>query len=115
MSASRSNHTATLLPSGKVLIASGLTPNTTASPVAAAEVYDPAGGTFANTGSLAIGRGMHVYLQLLHPKGQGLAAGQQAVLGPQVGPASMAGDHRRHRHAGLLRRSRPLGLPAAPG
>jgi hypothetical protein len=52
----RFGHTATLLPNGKVLIAGGagdLSPNGSYQPVAsAAELYDPATGTFTGIGSL---------------------------------------------------------------
>lgn len=46
MTTSRSNHTATLLSNGKVLIASGTT----------AELYDPTTGTFSATGSMTTSR-----------------------------------------------------------
>ena len=49
MNAARSQHTATLLNGGQVLIAGG---NGSAGPVAAAELYDPVAGTFTVTGSL---------------------------------------------------------------
>jgi hypothetical protein len=49
MMAPRINHTATLLPDGRVLIAGG-TDGT--SPLSSAEIYDPATGVFSQTGSL---------------------------------------------------------------
>src|SRR5438309_835611 len=52
----RYEHTATLLPSGKVLIAGGSIPFGYA---ATAELYDPATGTWTITGSLHIGRAFH--------------------------------------------------------
>ena len=51
------DHTATLLPNGKVLIAGGNSSNGVA--VASAELYDPATGTFSPTGSMATARGYH--------------------------------------------------------
>src|SRR5579859_900216 len=48
MSVARSGQTATLLPSGKVLIAGGSS--------AAADLYDPATGTFTPTGSMSMAR-----------------------------------------------------------
>jgi Galactose oxidase, central domain len=53
MTAARSLHTATLLPSGKVLVAGGGDNNSTA------EVYDPATGYFSITGGMEIGRSGH--------------------------------------------------------
>lgn len=52
----RRYHSSTLLPSGKVLLASG---SDAAVDVPSAELYDPAAGTFAATGSMAVGRGRH--------------------------------------------------------
>jgi hypothetical protein len=53
MTRARVNHTATLLNSGKVLIAGGT------SVTAAAELYDPNTGTFTPTGSLKVNRTGH--------------------------------------------------------
>jgi hypothetical protein len=53
MSATRMSHTATLLPSGKVLVAGGSTAVTTA------ELYDPGPGTFAATGPMSTVRWLH--------------------------------------------------------
>lgn len=62
LATSRSNHTATLLPNGKVLVAGGkvgtsggLTPQVAAS----AELYDPVSGTWSATGSLTTARWEH--------------------------------------------------------
>jgi Galactose oxidase, central domain len=58
----RENHTATLLLNGKVLIIGGNEFNgypTWLTPTATAELYDPATGTFAKTGNMAVGRTNH--------------------------------------------------------
>ncbi len=53
MAAARTFHTATLLPSGKVLVAGGGDESSTA------EVYDPVTGSFSTTGGMEIGRSGH--------------------------------------------------------
>src|SRR5256886_5899689 len=58
-------HTATLLPSGKVLVAGGAG--------SSAELYDPALGTWSNTGSLNTARSNHTATLL--PSGKVLVAG----------------------------------------
>jgi hypothetical protein len=67
MAEARTYHTATLLPSGKVLVAGGGDENSTA------EVYDPATGTFSITGGMEIGRSGHTATLL--PNGSVLVAG----------------------------------------
>jgi len=67
MAEARSFHTATLLPSGKVLVAGGGDENSTA------EVYDPATGSFSITGGMEIGRSGHTATLL--PNGSVLVAG----------------------------------------
>ena len=65
-------HTATLLPSGEVLVAGGNDVN--GSPLASAELYNPATGTWSITGSMATGRGEGSTATLL-PNGEVLVAG----------------------------------------
>lgn len=67
MAEARTFHTATLLPSGKVLVAGGGEENSTA------EVYDPATGSFSITGGMEIGRSGHTATLL--PNGSVLVAG----------------------------------------
>lgn len=52
MGSLRTRASATLLGNGKVLIAGGISSNSSSTAVAVAELYDPATGTFAPTGSL---------------------------------------------------------------
>ncbi len=54
MATARREHTATLLPNGKVLVAGGIGTGTTI--LASAELYDPASSTFAATGALNAAR-----------------------------------------------------------
>jgi Galactose oxidase, central domain/Bacterial Ig-like domain (group 2) len=67
MAEARTLHTATLLLSGKVLVAGGGDENSTA------EVYDPATGSFSITGGMEIGRSGHTATLL--PNGSVLVAG----------------------------------------
>jgi hypothetical protein len=67
MAEGRTYHTATLLPSGKVLVAGGGDENSTA------EVYDPATGSFSISGGMEIGRSGHTATLL--PNGSVLVAG----------------------------------------
>jgi hypothetical protein len=67
MAEARTFHTATLLPSGQVLVAGGGDENSTA------EVYDPAIGAFTITGGMEIGRSGHTATLL--PSGTVLMTG----------------------------------------
>src|SRR5690349_3736587 len=53
----RFHHTATLLPDGRVLVVGG--EQGRGSPLASAELYDPATGTFSETSSLSTARDGH--------------------------------------------------------
>jgi IPT/TIG domain/Galactose oxidase, central domain/Kelch motif/Peptidase family C25/S-layer homology domain len=75
LAAARASHTATLLPSGKVLIAGG----SNGGPLSSAEVYDPASGTFTATGSLVEARFGHTATLL--PSGKVLIAGGATNFG----------------------------------
>lgn len=66
----RDSHTATLLPSGKVLVAGGNDSNGTLN---SAELYDPASGTWSVTGNLKTSRAFHTATLL--PNGAVLVAG----------------------------------------
>jgi hypothetical protein len=85
MHAARGEHTATLLPDGKVLIAGGYDEPTTCLP--GAELYDPATGAFTVTGSLANARASHTATLL--PDGKVLVTGGIS-FGPFGGPPYLA-------------------------
>ena len=70
LAAGRQQHTATLLPNGKVLVAGGIG---NSGDLASAELYDPASGTWTATGSLATARANHTATLL--PDGKVLVAG----------------------------------------
>lgn len=71
LNTARDLHTATLLPGGRVLVAGGQGPN--GLPVASAERFDPATGTWSATGSLNSARAAHTATLL--PGGRVLVAG----------------------------------------
>jgi hypothetical protein len=72
-------HTATLLPSGKVLVAGGYT---TGSSFSSAELYDPGTGMWTVTGALAIARREHTATVL--PSGKVLVAGGLGNIGKTI-------------------------------
>jgi N-acetylneuraminic acid mutarotase len=67
------NHTATLLPNGKVLVAGGINGPGDQTASASTELYDPASGTWTATGSLATAR--YVHTATLLSNGKVLVAG----------------------------------------
>ncbi|EPX64445.1 hypothetical protein D187_005579 [Cystobacter fuscus DSM 2262] len=108
----RTDFTATLLPSGKVLVVGGTTTN--GSLLRSAELYDPATGTWTATGSLGIARGFHSATLLSSGKvlvvGGGGADKAQAASAEVYDPATGAWtatnnrmtEPRRNHSASLL-------------
>ncbi len=86
MSTARALHTATRLPSGKVLVAGGCSSEDCASPLASAEVYDPASDTWSPAGGLATARAWHTATLLL--SGKVLVAGGCSGQGCNLAVAS---------------------------
>ena len=88
MTANRGNHTATLLASGKVLIAGGADQDPTGTGLASAELYDPSTGIFTQTGSMAVGRFLHTATLLQNGKvlivGGGLTSTSDPVATAEV-------------------------------
>ena len=75
----RYDHTATLLSTGQVLVAGGLSGPLDAA-LSSAELYDPAAGVWMPTGSLNTARALHTATLL--PSGQVLVAGGTSTLLP---------------------------------
>jgi hypothetical protein len=75
MTTARQQHTATVLPNGKVLIAGGT--HDGGPPQASAELYDPVTGTFSATGSMTVPRVLHTATLLNN--GKVLIAGGSAL------------------------------------
>ena len=84
MSSARSDHTATLLHSGQVLVTGGKAGDTT---IGTAELYDPATGTWQLTGSMASPRSGHT--ATLMPSGQVLVVGGADGAGAALGTAEL--------------------------
>ncbi len=94
MATARAQHTATLLPNGKVLVAGGFTEPIEplgASATATAEIYDPATGSFTPTGSIGAARGNHTATLLSElPNGKVLLAGGATILFQDPAPLAIA-------------------------
>ena len=86
MTVARSNYTATLLPSGNVLIAGGESDIGTT--LTSAELYDAAAGTFTATGSMTTKRYEHTATLL--PSGKVLIAGGNSGATPSPPPLASA-------------------------
>jgi WD40 repeat protein len=84
MTSGRHDHTATLLPDGRVLVAGGFVPDPTADVYpATAELYDPATGRFSPAGALAMPIANHTATLL--PDGRVLIVGGRAPTAmPQI-------------------------------
>jgi large repetitive protein len=80
----RARHTATLLPSGQVLLAGGYERGDLYRPSASAERYDPATGSFTATGSMGAARVLHTATVL--PSGKVLVVGGQRELNATGNP-----------------------------
>jgi hypothetical protein len=114
MTASRENHTATLLANGKVLVAGGF--SISSSYLASAELYDPAARAFAATGSMTGGRVDHTATRLgsglvLIVGGNGPGTVSAELYDPAVGTFAATGAmivHRTNHTATLLSNGKVL-------
>ncbi|MFL6245050.1 MAG: kelch repeat-containing protein, partial [Thermoanaerobaculia bacterium] len=102
LSTARYQHTATLLPNGKALLASGASGN---SNTATCELYDPATGTFSATSSMTNARSAHTATLLPGGRvviiGGGVAAAE--LYDPDDGAFSQTGSlTARERHTSTL-------------
>jgi hypothetical protein len=85
MITARYGHTVTLLPNGKLLAVGGYSTNFAY--IASAELYDPATGTWAVTGTPALIRGQHTAALL--PSGKVLVAGGIGASGGFLSSAEL--------------------------
>src|SRR5437762_181447 len=88
----RADHTATLLPDGKVLVVGGLQDGQSGSNyhvISSAELYDPATGTWTTTGNLAKARGDHTATLLSN--GKVLVVGGRPIFSGAGNPPIMSG------------------------
>jgi len=85
LTTARASHTATLLPSGRILVAGGLGSDGKA--LASAEVYNPATGTWSATGALSTARSSQTATLLVD--GTVLAAGGTSVDGTPLALAEV--------------------------
>ncbi len=101
----RAFHTATVLPSGLVLVAGGYSSNTFGA-VSGAELYDPTSGTFISTGDMTTDRSGHMAALLLTGKvlvagGHSYSAGTNLatveLYDPTTGIFSSTGDMTTNR------------------
>ncbi len=113
MTGPRADHTATLLPDGRVLIVGGTGPGT--SFLATAELFDPTTGTFTPTGSMSVPRESATATLLMDGRVliTGGHAGRHAdikiyssaeVFDPATGRFARVGDMSipRHKHEAVL-------------
>jgi hypothetical protein len=84
MAIPRRSHTATLLPSGKVLVAGG---EADSAPLGSVELYDPAAGTWSSAGGMAIPRRFHTATLL--PSGRVLVVGGRSANSASLSSAEL--------------------------
>ncbi|HXU01995.1 MAG TPA: kelch repeat-containing protein, partial [Polyangia bacterium] len=88
MTVTRQDHTATLLPTGKVLVAGGRSGPSNSSGLSSAELYDRTTGTWAATGSMSGARYQHTATQL-GTSSNATTSGKVLVVGGITAGASL--------------------------
>jgi N-acetylneuraminic acid mutarotase len=104
MTTARGNHTATLLPNGRVLVAGGLCSGGFTYPDNSAELYDPSTGTWKATGSMNVARANTAATLLtnghvLTEGGNGTSSGARSaeLYNPSTGKWTLTGSMNVYR------------------
>ena len=90
MTIARQEHTATLLSTGRVLVAGGRSSTTATTSLASAELFDRTSGTWAATASMTGARRLHTAVAARHHRAAGTTSGKVLIAGGINGTTTVA-------------------------